>query len=95
MTTTPREHWGRRVTPVSSIINTLMTGGGFALLIWMAIHFVEGFETRMDKFEEKADNRNKLIFQKIIDIDTREYKDITCLSKALYRCCGSKADVTC
>ena len=85
----------RMATPIGLAINTVMSAGGFGLLIWLAVHFIEGTEKRMDNFETMAEQRGTALFQKINVISSKENADVLCLTKGLYKCCGEKADITC
>lgn len=84
-------HWGRKATPIGLAVNTMMSFGGFAMLIWLAVHFINGFEKRMDGFESNTRERNVSLYQKISTF-TEKQNDVNInfdhrLSKLEYVCC--------
>lgn len=75
MTPTKSEHWGRKVTPITSSLTAIMSVCGFPALIWFGLHFIDGLEKKIDSIDTKSQARTALIFQKITDFSGQEQKD--------------------
>ena len=74
----------RWATPIGLVANLFTSIGGMCAVGYFANHYIE-----------QQDKKSEIIFEELKELKDGESKDVLCLTRNLYACCGSKASASC
>lgn len=74
----------RWATPIGLAANLFTSIGGMALVAYFANYYIEA-----------QDKKDEILFEEVKNLKDNESKDILCLTKSVYQCCGEKANANC
>lgn len=74
----------RWATPIGLAANLFASIGGLAAVGFGISHYVDA-----------QDKKDAMIFEQMKSLKDGEARDIICLTRSVYSCCGEKANVTC
>lgn len=91
----------RKLTPLGLGLNLIGTFGSFSVVAWFAIHLVTTFEKELTTMNQKIDNGNNQIIQRIdfivqkensdvLFLTQKEASDILTLNQKIYGCCSKQ-----
>lgn len=74
----------RWATPIGLAANLFTSIGGMALVAYFANYYIQ-----------TQDKKDDVIFSEMKSLKDGEVKDMLCLTRSVYQCCGEKASVNC
>lgn len=80
----------RLATPVGLFANLFTSIGGMALVIYFANRMIGGFDSTIEKLNERVSQTDSVLFNRINEMTATERTDVLTLTAKVYGCCGAK-----